>query len=377
MAGIKKCFLVLLLFQGVHSGFCQVETRSGPLYGAELDFVFRSGEFGYACFRIPALVISADGVWIAFAEGRKKDCGDSGNIDLVMRRSLDGGNSWTPLQVVWDDQENTCGNPAPVLDKKTGDLVLLSTWNLGIDREPQIIAGTSKDTRRIFVLRSRDSGATWTSPVEITPRVKSSDWTWYATGPGAGIQLRKGRYKGRLVIPCDHIEAVSKKYYSHVIYSDDGGRSWNLGGRTPQDQVNECAVAELPDGTLLLNMRNYNAVRARQVARSRDGGTSWSDIAQDTTLIEPVCQASLSWVEIKKRKGYLLFSNPASSSKRVNMTLRRSFDSGTHWESYVLYEGPSAYSSLAYTSSGEIACLFEAGQKSPYEGIVLKVVKWN
>src|SRR5690606_27840988 len=99
--------------------------------------------------------------------------------------------------------------------------------------------------------------------------------------------------KGRLVIPCDHIEAASKKYYSHAIYSDDSGETWKLGNSTPQDQVNESTVAELYNGNLLLNMRNYNATGFRQVSISKDGGHSWSDLKGDPTLIEPICQGSL------------------------------------------------------------------------------------
>ena len=79
-----------------------------------------------------------------------------------------------------------------------------------------------------------------------------------------------------MIIPCDHIEAGTKKYYSHAIVSDDHGATWRIAGRTPTDQVNECAVAELEDGTLLLNMRNYDrSQRSRALARSRDGGETW------------------------------------------------------------------------------------------------------
>ena len=137
----------------------------------------------------------------------------------------------------------------------------------------------------------QDDGHTWSPPRNITDTTKKAHWTWYATGPGAGIQLRSGR----LVIPCDHIEATSKKYFSHVIFSDDGGISWCLGGTTPQDQVNECEVVQLDDGRLLLNMRNYDRnQRTRAVSYSDDEGISWSDLVRKDELIEPICQASSS-----------------------------------------------------------------------------------
>ena len=191
------------------------------LKASEPVALFKPGDGGYACFRIPAIVKTGKGILLAFAEARKKGCSDAGDIDLVLRRSTDGGKTWGPLLLIRDDGSNVAGNPAPVVDLETGTVWLLSTWNLGTDRESQIIDLTSKDTRRVFVMNSRDEGITWSNPTEITTDVKNPGWTWYATGPVHGIQLRSKAYNGRLVIPCDHIEAVTNKYFSHVIYSDD------------------------------------------------------------------------------------------------------------------------------------------------------------
>jgi sialidase-1 len=336
-----------------------------------LNHLYKSGEEGYACFRIPAIVTTKGGTLLAFAEGRKKGCSDTGDIDLVLKRSEDGGKTWSGLSVVWDDGDNVCGNPAPVVDLKTGKIMLLSTWNLGSDHESQIIEGTSKDTRRVFLLSSADDGRNWSAAKEITASVKQPGWTWYATGPCNGIQVRSGKYSGRLIIPCDHIEAVSKKYYSQSIHSDDGGATWVLGGTTPSDQVNECTVAELPKGKLLLNMRNYTSVRIRQTATSNDGGESWSELRGDTALIEPVCQASMVWYKHGLRRQFLAFCNPASQKARTAMTLRLSYDEGSTWPvKHLIYEGPAAYSNLVVLPNGDIGCLFEGGVKSPYEGIV-------
>lgn len=339
-------------------------------------FLFTNGEGGYLCFRIPAVVCTPQGSLLAFAEGRKNNCGDAGDIDLVMKRSTDGGRTWSSLQLIWSDSTNTCGNPAPVVDAVSGHIVLLSTWNLGSDHEWEIIDGKSKDTRRIFVLRSANDGLSWSTPQEITPQVKQDNWSWYATGPCNGIQLRSKAYRNRLVIPCDHIEKDSKKYFSHTIHSDDGGYTWQLGGSTPTDQVNECTVAELPGGKLLLNMRNYNSLRRRQVAYSTSGGAQWSTPASHAELIEPICQASLLWYATgKRKKGILVFSNPADTSSRIRMTVRASYDEGRTWPVHqVLYEGPSAYSNLVALPGGGLACLYEAGSQSPYEGIVFQVV---
>lgn len=335
---------------------------------------FAGGKEGYHTYRIPALAVTKRGTVLAICEGRKNSWGDSGDIDLVMKRSTDHGKTWSEQQLLWDDAGNTCGNPCVVADQKTGSIFLLSTWNRGDDHEGEIIAQTSKDTRRVFVLRSDDDGLTWSKPQEITAAVKKPDWTWYATGPGGGIQMEQGKNQGRLIIPCDHIEAGTKHYYSHIIFSDDHGTTWQLGGRTPEHQVNECEVVELTDGDLMLNMRNYRRDnRSRQTAISRDGGRTWAEQTHDAKLIEPICQAAIlrhRWPS-SDQFGVIIFSNPASTQARVNMTLRASFDDGKTWaKSLPLYEGPSAYSDLATLGNGNIACLFEAGLENSAESIV-------
>ena len=343
----------------------------------ELKYIFKSGSEGYNTFRIPSIITTDSGVVLAFAEGRKNSSSDSGDIDLVLKRSIDGGKTWSDLIIIRDDSTNVCGNPSPVIDRKTGKIFLLSTWNRGDDTESEIINMTSVDTRRVYVMNSIDEGLSWSKPIEITDKVKKPNWTWYATGPVHGIQIREGSKKGRMIIPCDHIEANTKKYYSHIIYSDDGGSSWNIGGTTPQDQVNECSVAEIGKGKLILNMRNYDRTQMnRKISISNDYGESWGDIYDDIALVEPICQASILRYSFK---GYgrndLLFINPADKNKRLNMTLRLSNDLGRTWtREFLLHEGPSAYSDITKLRYGNIGCLFEAGKNSPYEGIVYREV---
>ncbi len=343
-----------------------------------LQTLWLSGEGGYHTYRIPALAVSTNGTLLAFCEGRKNGRGDAGRIDLLVKRSTDGGQTWSRQQVAWHEQTNTCGNPAPVVDRSTGTIWLLMTWNRGEDREAMIINGSSKDTRRVFVTCSTDDGRTWAQPREITAEVKRTNWTWYATGPGAGIQLEQGPHAGRLLIPCDHIEAQTKAGYSHVIFSDDHGRTWRLGGSAPRPGGNECQVVELADGRLMFNMRNaQRSVRQRQVAFSSDGGATWTEQHPDPNLPEPICQASIRRYPSKPPAtgSVLLFSNPASETQRVNLTLRASYDEGSTWpDRRVLFPGPSAYSDLAVLPGGRIACLFECGDREPYERIVLALL---
>ncbi|WP_336514211.1 sialidase family protein [Pollutibacter soli] len=364
----KKFFFVVSLMLSVQ--FLNAQT---------LNSIYKAGEAGYNCFRIPAIVKSTKNTMLAFAEARVKNCGDAGDIDIVLKRSMDGGKTWSDIILVWNDAENTCGNPAPVVDESTGNIVLVTTWNLGTDHERDIIAQTSKDSRRVYVLNSADDGVTWSAAKEITSTTKKADWTWYATGPCNGIQMREGPHKGRLVIPCDHIEAASKKYYSHSIHSDDGGVSWTLGGTTPMDSVNECTVAELPGGKLMLNMRNYGKLKKfRQVAISDDGGESWKDQHWDMQLPEPICQGSLIWYNYPGKKPMLAFSNPANQKSRSNMTVKLSTNKGKSWKKKVeLYAGPSAYSNLVVLPNGNLACFYEAGVAKPYEGIVFEEIDFS
>jgi len=347
--------------------------------GSEPQFaqVFVSGADGSHTYRIPALLVSRKSTLLAFCEGRKNAQADAGDIDLLVKRSTDGGRTWSGQQIVWDDGANTCGNPCPVVDQTTGVIWLPMTWNHGQDDERRIMNNTSKDTRRVFITHSGDDGLTWSKPREITAAVKRPGWRWYATGPGVGLQLQHSRWKGRLVIPCDHSSAApdaQSGYNSHVIFSDDHGETWQLGGII-SPAVNECQVVELPDGTLTINMRNYDRSKTtRALATSEDGGTTWSPIRYDPVLVEPVCQASfLRYALPSPDKGSrLLFSNPAHAQvgQRRDMTVRMSYDNGRTWPvQRLLWAGPAAYSCLAVLPDGGIACLFEAGDKQPYERI--------
>lgn len=330
--------------------------------------VFVSGTEGYHTFRIPALIATKKGTLLAFCEGRKTSSADHGDVDLVLKRSTDGGKTWGRLSLVYEEggtEKITIGNPCPVIDEDTGAIWLPFT----------------RDNNDVFMTSSSDDGETWAKPRSITKDVKKPGWSWYATGPGVGIQLRHGPHKGRLIIPCDHRAKVGERdvTHSHIFYSDDHGKTWTLGG-TVAPHTNECQAAELRDGTLLINMRNYWGSdggepakgKMRAIARSKDGGQTWSDLDFDKTLIEPVCQASLiRYSGAEKDGSRLLFANPASKDRRHRMTIRLSIDDGKTWPGErLLYEGPSAYSCLATLPDGSVGCLYECGQKSAYEKIV-------
>lgn len=333
----------------------------------DLTDLFTSGEHDYGRYRIPALIVSKRGTLLAFCEGRRKAAGLSGDIDLVLRRSFDQGDTWQPIQQIADDGPNTLGNPCPVIDQSTGIIWLLHTRSPGQFTETQIIDGTAKETTTVWITKSEDDGATWSKSIEISSTTKLSDWTWYGTGPGVGIQLAKGR----LLIPSYHAVAKSKVYRVHSIYSDDHGQSWKLGGILG-DHTTEPQAVQRVDGKVVINARSINKQGFRTLGVSSDGGESWNDVKLDPTLTDPSCQGSLIIYSDGKKedKSRWLFSNPPGPNRR-SLTIRMSYDEGLTWPvAKVLDHGTTEYSVMARLADGRVACLYERSPGKSYRPIL-------
>lgn len=347
--------LWLIMAALIAFGHVSSVTTGGESLGEQQD-LFVSGQGGYHTYRIPAVVVTRKGTVLAFCEGRKTSAADHGDIDLLLRRSFDGGRTWQPVQRVHEEGEDepiTIGNPCPIA-AADGKIHLLFCRN----------------NARAFSVQSPDDGATFSTPVEITDALRGSDFAWnrLGTGPVHGIQTRQGR----LVAPVWLNVKIGSGYRSAVAVSDDGGQTWKPGGVVPPavQDCNEGTVAETGDGELVFNLRNRQA-KCRAVAVSRDGGQSWSEPKLVEDLLDPQCQASLLRLAPESGRSCWLFCNPADA-KRRRLTLKLSFDNGGRWSmARSVFAGPAAYSDLAVSNDGMLLCLFECGERQPYERIRL------
>lgn len=319
--------------------------------------LFTAGEKGYVTYRIPGLVAQGNTV-LAYAEARKDGFGDWADIDVVLRRSTDGGKSWEPMRVLVESGTETVNNPVAIAGRKAGEIHFLYCLNYA----------------RAFHMRSMDGGRTFSKPVEITAAFASLrgayDWNVIATGPGHGIRLQNGR-----LLVAVWLSTGGKRHRPSrvsTLYSDDDGATWHTGELVPAGLVNpsETYAVERKGGGVMLNIRNESGEHRRAVSFSADGAKGWSEPKFVEALVEPVCMASL----IRHPGGGLLFSNPdnleatyVDASKTVNrdrknLTVQWSGDDGETWTAKrVLEPGLSGYSDLAAVKDGTILCLYERG----------------
>ncbi|NEA61153.1 sialidase family protein [Streptomyces sp. SID12488] len=354
-----------------------------------------AGKGGYDTYRIPATVTTRKGTLLAFAEGRHNGAGDSGNIDVVLRRSTDGGCTWGPLSVVAAGRGDTRGNPAPVVDGRTGRIVLVTSYNSGAVTEAQIMRGeaTPQQSRRVFVQTSSatNDGRRFTPPRDITARTKLPNWRWYATGPGHAVYLSKGPHTGRIVIPANHSAAPptgspdtgqeSKYYGGHAIYSDNAGRTWHLGFVDDSydgiENANETTAAQLQDGRLYFSSRDQNGLMPgnRLDSYSSDGAESLDRpyTVQPTLNDVPIVQGSV--LQLRGESEALLFSGPSEPTARRSMAVWRSGDGGETFEKVLtLSSRRAAYSDLVRVDRAVVGVLYETGTAGTYESIEFRRV---
>jgi sialidase-1 len=333
-----------------------------PPGGRAESVPFAAGKDGYACYRCPTLAVSTQGTVLAFCEGRVNGHKDEDDMDVVLKRSTDGGRTWGPLQVLANDGRNPCKNQCPVV-LPSGRILVVWLWNKWIPSEKD------RTTREVFVMHSDDDGVTWSKPRAITASVYEKGWGWYGTGPCHGIVKRCEPHKGRIVVPARH-NARGTRMFTHVIYSDDNGETWRIGGSVPRERTSEATAVELSNGDLMFNCRNQrDDEHHRVVSISRDGGATFTETWLETALVEPRgCQASLLFHSTNPAtgKGNILFSNPANAEFRSDGTLKLSEDDGRTWTRAFRYATKPApnftgYSDIAVMPGGSVGILYERG----------------
>lgn len=359
-----KKTIVLLLTLGFLSCGSQKEngtiTEGAPKFQ---DLFNTSMDPNVQCYRIPAIVTAPNGDLIAAIDERVPGCGDlkwSKDINIVIRRSVDNGKTWSDVETVVDfPYGQSASDPSMIVDRLTNEIFMFYNY-MDLD--------TEKDIYYLHVTKSTDNGKTWSKPEDITSQIAKPEWhkDFKFITSGRGIQTQSGKLLHTM---------VNLNSGLHVFGSDDHGKSWYFID-TPIQPADESKIIELVDGTLMINAR-VNKAGMRYVHTSKDDGKTWKT-EPVPQLVDPGCNASIiryTSVEDGYKKNRLLFSNAKSEKGRVNMTVRVSYDEGKTWtEGKTVYEGPSAYSSLTVMENGDIGLFFEQDEytKNPFVSFSLE-----
>jgi len=329
-----------------------------------------AGDSGSACYRIPGLTTTPKGTLIAVYDIRWRNTRDlPDDIDVGMSRSTDGGRTWEKMQIVLNMGDGPgwnfdgVGDPSVLVDEQTGESFIFALWSHGNRGWNGSGLGLSpEETGQLVMTQSSDDGKTWSKPINLTKQLKKSEWRLMLQGPGRGITMQNGT----LVLPMQFRDSPENGSLpsSFIAWSKDHGKTWQS-SNAPKKNTTEAQVAELSDGTLMLNMRD-NRGGSRSVYITNDLGETWQE--HSTTrrgLPEPVCMASL--ISIPNIPKGLLFSNPnVSRAPRRNMTIKGSLDDGMTWpekHQLLLDEGSSAgYSCLTMIDEKTVGILFEGSR---------------
>ncbi|GHH28118.1 sialidase family protein [Streptomyces lanatus] len=346
--------------------------KAAPLFQQQV--IFRASQDpGYACFRIPAIVRTTQGTLLAFAEGRVRNCGDAGDIDIVLKRSTDGGRTWGPLQVVSEGGGNTHGNPAPVVDRTNGRILLPQTHNQASTNGNSCSVPCQRSPHLQY---SDNDGRTWTQPRNLSAQIKPSNWnSWYATGPVHGIQLTRGSRAGRLVFGVNAETWNGSRVtddHAALIVSDDGGNTWRRRATdswpiatngTFRQKPSELTLTERTDGTILVSGREQDGTDLghRTQTFSQDGGETFTNRFRALPdLYTPQVQGST--LQLGSR---MLLSCPGDPDRRRTMMIRSSYDGGNTWESVdrgtVVTQDWAGYSDMVGIGGGVVGLMYEGG----------------
>lgn len=314
------------------------------------SLVFKQGDFGSKFYRIPAIAALPDGTIVAVADKRIESNGDlPGKIDVVARRSTDGGRTWSPyITVAEHNDDGGYGDPALVYDRRSGDLLVISTHGNGLWQQTP---------GQISLSRSRDGGLTWEKPVNLNPQIlrkKGLNPNSMFASSGAATQLKDGRLMFVLVTRTEGHGG----FPCYAVYSDDGGRTWQVSNNAATLDGDESKTVQLSDGSLIMSIRNrYKGPRV--FSRSTDRGTTWSAPYNVDGLPDPACNGDILHYTAAGRD-LLLQSLPDSPDQRENIAIYVSKDGGKSWpRKYRVLDGPAAYSAMTILPDGSIGMLSE------------------
>ena len=341
--------------------------------------IHRQGDDNCHTFRIPGIAVTNSGTLLAVYDMRYRSRRDlQGHMDIGLSRSSDGGKTWEKPRPIMDmgrhgglpEDQNGCSDPNILVDRTTGEIIVSAVWThgkpgthqwRGRGSEPGIELSRSS---QFLMVRSADDGRTWSKPENWTAKLKNPAWHLFAPGPGNGITMKDGT----LVIPTGGRDEKGLPF-SNLMWSKDHGKTWKLSSLA-RSNTNESAVAELSDGSLMLNMRDNrnrkdkSETNGRAVSVTSDLGKTWKVHSSDHgSLPEPVCMASLISHRLKDGRTLLLFSNPHHKSRRQNMTLQLSLDDGKTWSKKILLDKKGgAYSSLVMVNDRTVGILYESSR---------------
>lgn len=349
--------------------------------------------------RIPGLATSDNGTLIAVYDARRNSSRDlQGDIDIGLNRSLDGGESWQPIQIVLDmdnwgnlpEKYNGVSDACILVNGK--DIYVTGLWMHGvINSDGHWVEGLTKDstawnhqwrnkgsqpgfdpkqTSQFLITKSSDDGQTWSNPINLTPTCKKEAWWLWAPAPGRGIVMENGT----LVFPTQGRDENGLPF-SNITYSTDNGSTWHTSNPANQNTT-ECSVVENTPGQLMLNIRDNrnrhdkSETNGRAIYTTNDLGTTWTEHSSShNSLIESVCMASLhkhQYSDHDTSKEVLLFANPNSKYQRVNQTIKMSFDGGITWPKdhwILLDEGRGrGYSCITSIDENTIGIVYESSR---------------
>ena len=332
-------------------------------------FPLQSGKNYY---RIPTLIQLTNGDLLAFADKRIGGIGDvnAAPIETVYKKSKDNGKTWSRevrISPSTSDRFRSYGDGAYCVDRKTGNIICLVVGDQGF------LHSTPNNPIRTRLIIGRNNGSTWDDPIDITDKIYGVNCkdpvrkTWHGvfTASGNGVQLRNGR----MLFVLNVRESKETFVRNYVMYSDDGGDTWNFSKNAPKSDKSgdEAKIVELNDGSLIMAIRPKD-IYQRRLAKSTDNGETWGEAVHRKDLPSSASNGDIIYYTStlngfdKDRIITMFDSRPyTQATPPGDPKLYYSYDEGKTWKGKLIHSGQAGYSSLAILNDGSIGILAEIG----------------